>query len=161
MSEKIEFLNEIITYVKRTHKNENSFYTHLTNTSKLVEIFAPEKQYLIDAALYHSIYETCYFKYGGLHPLATRENIKKIIGEKAESIVYLFCNLKERIKIIISDYFETELQKDLYILELANYIDNFPETFESNHYVKIILEKLKDNYDFAIDLEKVKTFYSQ
>jgi hypothetical protein len=157
---KYDFLREVTSVIDVTH-NKKDFYWHLVRTSKITEVLCPENDYLINAALYHSIYETCYFIHNKLHPLITRDNIKKIIGERAERLVFLFCNLTDRTEIIISNYFKDDLQKDLYILELANYIENFPISFETHSDVIILLEKLKSEYNFIVNLDKIRLLLDQ
>ena len=89
------------------------------NTSGIVEklckdIGITESRYLIDAALFHSIYGTDYFEH---NTAITREKIALIIGEKAEQLVYFFCSLPDRnVQILQHKFTPDQLQRDLYIL---------------------------------------------
>ena len=81
-------------------------------------------EYLQNAGLFHSVYGTTYFK-----PKMTqdRETIRSLIGEKAENLVYLFCNIdrprKKNIELIQDD----EVREDLLKIERANAIDTQKE----------------------------------
>ena len=81
-------------------------------------------EYLQNAGLFHSVYGTTYFK-----PKMTqdRETIRSLIGEKAENLVYLFCNIdrprKKNIELIRDD----EVREDLLKIERANAIDTQKE----------------------------------
>ena len=67
--------------------------------------------------MFHSVYGTTYFK-----PKMTqdREVVRSLIGERAENLVYLFCNMdrprKNNIELIQDD----EVREDLLKIEEAN-----------------------------------------
>jgi uncharacterized protein (DUF2164 family) len=102
------------------HNNGKSFFQHLLNTSNIITTLFPTKQYLIDAGLFHSIYGTCYYNHG---IKISRTEIKSLIGNKSENLVYIFCNLENRTEVILQNKFKKDIQKDLYILEYANYLE--------------------------------------
>jgi len=74
-------------------------------------------QYLQDAGLFHSVYGTTYFK-----PKMTedREVVRSLIGDKAENLVYLFCNMKHPRKKNIELIQDDEVREDLLNIERAN-----------------------------------------
>ena len=121
-SEKLNFILEST----KTHKhNGKSFFDHLLQTSGIVEklcqkIGIEEYQYLVDAALFHSIYGTDYYEF---NEQITREKVISLIGERAEQLVHFFCSLPERNIQILQHKFDKSLQRDLYIIEYANLLE--------------------------------------
>lgn len=115
----------ILNLTKNIPHGNKTFFEHLYNTSKIIEKKFPDKDYLIDAGLFHSIYGTCYFDFKNN---LSRNQIKKIIGSRSEEIVYLFCTLENRTDKILEHKFEEPLQQDLYILEYANLLDQVNDT---------------------------------
>ena len=118
-------LNFILESTKAHKHNGKTFFDHLLQTSGIVEklcqkIGIKEYQYLVDAALFHSIYGTDYFEH---NTAISREKITLIIGERAEQLVYFFCSLPERNIQILQHKFDKRLQRDLYILEYANLLE--------------------------------------
>ena len=86
----------LLTQLK-THMVNHSggtLYEHLVGTYKLLKERGSE-EYVCLAGLYHSIYGTQFFKYQTTHD---RDTIKATIGEDAENLVWLFCNV-DRNKI--------------------------------------------------------------
>jgi len=77
-------------------------------------------QYLQDAGMFHSVYGTTYFK-----PKITqdRETIRSLIGEKAENLVYLFCNMEHPRKKNIELVEDDQVRKDLLVIEEKNSAD--------------------------------------
>ncbi len=121
-SEKLNFILEST----KTHKhNGKSFFDHLLQTSGIVEklcqkIGVEDSQYLIDAALFHSIYGNDYYEF---NEQITREKVISLIGEQAEQLVHFFCSLPERNIQILQHKFDKRLQRDLYIIEYANLLE--------------------------------------
>lgn len=76
-------------------------------------------EYVCMAGLYHSVYETEYFKIGKPY---TREEVREQIGNKAEQLVYEFCNTVPRVtKLIERDGdWSDQMYADLLDIELAN-----------------------------------------
>lgn len=136
-------LNFIYENTKDFPHGSKSFFEHLVNTSNIIKELFPNDQYLIDAGLFHSIYGTYYYKFDNK---ISRDTIKSIIGEKSENLVYIFCTLPNRTFQIIQNIFKREIQRDLYILEYANYL-------EQNGDKKIIDKIRTDLYEnFYIEL---------
>lgn len=133
MDKKLKFIYDLTKHVPHGNK---TFFQHLYNTSVVVKNIFPKKQYLIDAALYHAVYGSCYFKF---NLDLDRKVIKNLIGEKSENLVYTYCNLDNRTTKILEHKFNYELQKDLYILEYANFLDQL------NQYSLDKFKQLKEN----------------
>ena len=77
-------------------------------------------EYLQNAGLFHSVYGTTYFK-----PKMTedREAVRSLIGDKAENLVYLFCNMKHPRKKNIELIQDDEVREDLLKIERATFHD--------------------------------------
>ena len=156
--EKLEFIHKISKNIKHGSK---TFFDHLFNTSSIVEklcndIGISESRYLIDAALYHSIYGTDYFEH---NTAISREKIAVIIGEKAEQLVYFFCSLPDRnIQILQHKFTPAQLQRDLYILEYANLLEISVDDVQSTgalnpakiFRLKLLRANLIDHYKFTM-----------
>ena len=156
--EKLEFIHKITKNIKHGSK---TFFDHLFNTSSIVEklcndIGISESRYLIDAALYHSIYGTDYFEH---NTAISREKIAVIIGEKAEQLVYFFCSLPDRnIQILQHKFTPAQLQRDLYILEYANLLEISVDDVQSTgalnpakiFRLKLLRANLIDHYKFTM-----------
>jgi len=156
--EKLEFVHKISKNIKHGSK---TFFDHLFNTSSIVEklcndIGITESRYLIDAALYHSIYGTDYFEH---NTAISREKIAVIIGEKAEQLVYFFCSLPDRnIQILQHKFTPAQLQRDLYILEYANLLEISVDDVQSTgalnpakiFRLKLLRANLIDHYKFTM-----------
>ena len=156
--EKLEFVHKISKNIKHGSK---TFFDHLFNTSSIVEklcndIGISESRYLIDAALYHSIYGTDYFEH---NTAISREKIAVIIGEKAEQLVYFFCSLPDRnVQILQHKFTPDQLQRDLYILEYANLLEISVDDVQSTgalnpakiFRLKLLRANLIDHYKFTM-----------
>ena len=81
----IEYLQKLgADKVKHTTQNLLEHLIGVRNILKRMDV----SDFIQDAGLFHSVYGTAYFK-----PKITnnREEVKKLIGEKAEELAYLFC----------------------------------------------------------------------
>ncbi len=65
-----------------------TLYDHLTGTYNYLASWGAQ-EHVCSAGLFHSIYGTTIFQHRSV-PHSNREQIKKIIGEKAEDLVYTF-----------------------------------------------------------------------
>lgn len=118
--EKTQFIYDRSQQLIDYPNGRRTFFTHLLNTSLIIKKLFPEEQYLIDAGLYHSVYGTCYNRHENK---VSREKIRDLIGKKSENLVYIFCSLENRTDVILRHQFEKEKQRDLYILEYANILE--------------------------------------
>lgn len=156
--EKLEFIHGI---TKNIPHGRRSFFDHLFKTSAIIEklcndVGITESRYLIDAGLYHSIYGTCYFDH---KTEITREKVVLIIGEKAETLVQFYCNLSDRqIQILQHKFKPDQLQRDLYILEYANVVEQSVDDVKSTgalnpakiFMMRLLRANLMDHYNLKM-----------
>ena len=155
--EKLEFVHN---RTKDVRHGRRSFFDHLLKTSGIVEklcqqIGVEDSEYLIDAALFHSIYGTDYYEF---NEQITREKVISLIGENAEKLVHFFCSLPERNIQILQHKFHSSLQRDLYILEYANLLElsitDVQKTSALNpskiFRLKLLRANLMDHYKFKM-----------
>ncbi len=151
MNKKLKF---VFDKTKNVQHGNKTFFEHLYNTSKIIQQYFSEHQYLIDAGLYHAIYGTCYFEFDSN---IDRDHIKKIIGNDAENLVYFYSKIDNRIENILSHKFESKMQKDLYIIEYANLLEQINELDDiSFKHLKTIQQRLKYYYNLNMSLEPCK-----
>ena len=155
-----EKLNFILEATKSHKHTGRTFFDHLHRTSGIVKnlcdhIGIKDSEYLVDAALYHSIYGTDYYEF---NEQISREKVTSLIGEKAEKLVHFFCSLSDRSVQILQHKFESSLQRDLYILEYANVIEisiaDVQKTSALNpskiFRLKLLRANLIDHYKFKM-----------
>ena len=155
-----EKLNFILESTKSYKHNGKQFFDHLLQTSGIVEklcqqIGIDDSEYLVDAALFHSIYGTDYYEF---NEQITREKVISLIGENAEKLVHFFCSLPERNIQILQHKFQPSLQRDLYILEYANLLElsitDVQKTSALNpskiFRLKLLRANLIDHYGFKM-----------
>ena len=155
-----EKLNFILESTKSYKHNGKDFFNHLLQTSGIVEklcqqIGIDDSEYLVDAALFHSIYGTDYYEF---NEQITREKVISLIGENAEKLVHFFCSLPERNIQILQHKFQSSLQRDLYILEYANLLEisvtDVQKTSALNpskiFRLKLLRANLIDHYGFKM-----------
>ena len=155
-----EKLNFILESTKSYKHNGKQFFDHLLQTSGIVEklcqqIGISDSEYLVDAALFHSIYGTDYYEF---NEQISREKIISLIGENAEKLVHFFCSLPERNIQILQHKFQPSLQRDLYILEYANLLElsitDVQKTSALNpskiFRLKLLRANLIDHYGFNV-----------
>jgi len=81
-----DYLKELC--VDNTDHSGRTLYEHLCNVEKILKICRCEEEVCL-AGLYHSIYGTNFFT---VTTTLDRNKIKEIIGERAEFLVWVFCN---------------------------------------------------------------------
>jgi Rps23 Pro-64 3,4-dihydroxylase Tpa1-like proline 4-hydroxylase len=101
--------------------------------------------------MYHSIYGTSYFK---VDFEVDRKEVEEIIGKELEELVYFYCNLENRTQQILEHKFDEPLQKNLYILEYSNLLDQL--NIDVLNDVKIIQDRLLNHYRLHMDLNSLK-----
>jgi hypothetical protein len=97
---------------------DTNLFDHLLGTYKILkENSKPE--YICWAGLFHSIYETEYVSFNTVY---TRAQVISIIGERAENLVYIFCNLNPRINKLLNreGIWSNQVYADLLDIEIAN-----------------------------------------
>ena len=100
---------------------DTTLFDHLWGTYSILKK-QNKPEYLCLAGLFHSIYETEYFKFNTPY---TRNEVKDLIGEQAEILVYEFCNISPRTNKLIerSGNWSDQLYADLLDLEFVNAIE--------------------------------------
>jgi hypothetical protein len=132
----LEFLQKICSNIKHS---ESTLYEHLKNTWRILKIQKRSEDTCL-AGMFHSVYGTEFFD----QLLLDRENIKTIIGDSAEDLVFKFCSLTNRDEQLLND---NCFEKELIEIAYANLIE---EKFRNmSHESEIIAYKNK--------LEKIKT----
>lgn len=103
------------------HSGGRTLFTHLRGTYDLLDQWGAAEHVKV-AGLFHSIYGTNTFRHQCLQPTAkNRELVAKLIGPKAEHLVYLFCTSNR-------PRFNAEGQdlKELRLIEKANLQEQAP-----------------------------------
>jgi hypothetical protein len=144
MEEKVKFIYELTKGHKHSGKD---FFDHLKNTSDIIKEWFPQEQYLIDAGLYHSVYGTQSYHF---KERVTRDQVKKLIGEKSEKLAFVFCSLPNRVNRILEHNFTSDVQKDLYILEYANQLEQ-SDVLDNQDVISKIRCNLKKYYDTSLN----------
>jgi hypothetical protein len=134
LRKEIEFIESLHTD-KLKHSGRN-LLTHLMGTAKILEDF---KRPLIEqkAGLLHSIYGTDFYPDSSSLGV-TREQIKSLVGDECENLIFIFCKLTNRTESIISDMFVDPVKTQLRWIELANLI----EQKKDNSYTQRLRELL-------------------
>lgn len=134
MIDKFEWLCDKTSHIDHSG---STFYNHLYNTGKILYLMG-EHEYICDAGLYHSIYDTSYFK-ANLN--IDRDTVRNIIGVKAESLVFSFCSLQNRSFVLINSNFDNKQNHiNLLKIEYANLIEQ-NHTRQCNEQIKLIRER--------------------
>merc|ERR1712187_115660 len=112
---------------KLPHGGDRTLYQHLCGVEDLLaKAGRPVHEQI--AGLYHSIYGTDNSAAGGSSGygrsagLVTRAEVVKVIGFEAETLAFLFCNLKHRDDII-SCIFDEQTNQSLLWLEYTNLLE--------------------------------------
>jgi len=100
---------------------DRTLFSHLLGTYNLLKSQG-KPEYVCLAGLYHSVYETEYFKF---NTPFTREWVASIIGIDSEQLVYEFCNTVPRTTNLIDRRGEwtDQMYADLIDIDLANMIE--------------------------------------
>jgi hypothetical protein len=97
---------------------DTNLFDHLLGTYKILKKNG-KPEYICWAGLFHSVYETEYVSFNTVY---TRAQVISIIGEEAENLVYIFCNLNPRINKLLNreDIWSNQVYADLLDIEIAN-----------------------------------------
>jgi hypothetical protein len=94
---------------------------HLIGTARQLKRHGrPQAEVL--AGLFHSVYATDYYGLAAALSI-TRASVLTLIGNDAESLVYIFCNLKPRRSLLIQGTFREPLLHQLRWIEYCNMLD--------------------------------------
>lgn len=121
-------VNYIKEHVKNIQHSGKTFFEHLFNTMLILENMSKDSPGVsrdcILAGLFHSVYETEFFKYEKDKP--SRDTIKKLIGSYAENLVFEFCSLTNRFHTILTGEgknYDRDFHKCLAQIEFANLME--------------------------------------
>lgn len=96
-----------------------TFFDHLFKCMMMLkESGFPQEVYL--AALYHSVYDTEFFKADLNIP---RETIKEIIGPDSERLSHMFCTLRPRLETILNGNLSVTDRYHLALIEYVNLVE--------------------------------------
>ncbi len=99
------------------HFQGRNLFDHLCGTAKLIKEWGGQ-EYMINAALCHSIYGTFTFD-KELVSYSNREKIQDLIGNMAENLVYIFCCADKR-------HFYNQMEQNLDLIEIKNqFLNNY------------------------------------
>jgi len=72
--------------------SDRGLFDHLLGTRQLL-VEWEARPALCDAGLFHSVYSTDHYELKAL-PLSRRDDVRELIGDEAESLVFLFCMMR-------------------------------------------------------------------
>jgi hypothetical protein len=113
-----DIFNYFLLISKDIQHSDSTYKDHCVGIYNILkEMKLPENICL--AGLFHSVYSTEYFK---ISNPPTREEIQKVIGNEAEQLVYVFCNLRNRHNVILNNSFNFDKQFHIALasIEYAN-----------------------------------------
>ena len=124
-------LNFIYNLTKDISHSNTTFFQHLAGTFGILKAMKMTRDVCF-AGLFHSIYDTEFFK-AGLN--ITREDVQELIGTDAEALAYEFCSVRPRKDHILS---KTPNQEKLATIEYANILEQSPRIrVDSEYFAKI------------------------
>jgi hypothetical protein len=83
--------------------SDRGLFDHLLGTRQLLVEWGARPT-LCDAGLFHSIYSTEHYELKAI-PLSMRDEVRRMIGDEAESLVWVFCMMRRKT-------FDENLRKD-------------------------------------------------
>jgi hypothetical protein len=118
-------VDPIAFLLERTKNHGHSgktFFEHLYNTMFILEK-GKENKDLCAAGLFHSIYGTEFYKFND--PSITRDQVRHLIGDYAESLVFEFCILFDRFNVLVNNTknYNKKFRRDLIKIEIANLME--------------------------------------
>lgn len=108
-------------HTSKIHHLDRTLYIHLLGTYNLLKRNG-KPEYVCLAGLFHSVYETEYFEF---NTPFTRDEVKKLIGEDAETLVYEFCNTRPRTTNLVerNGSWSDRVYADLLDIDITNMIE--------------------------------------
>jgi hypothetical protein len=92
LENRLRFLREANT--EGMPHSDRGLFDHLRGTRQLLVEWGARPA-LCDAGLFHSIYSTEHFEQTAVPP-TRRDEVRQLIGEEAESLVWLFCMMRRK-----------------------------------------------------------------
>ena len=107
--------------INKKHSGK-TFFEHLINTNNIAIRLGADDP-VADACNFHSIYGTEF--YNDVPTGITRDWVVSLIGAKAEELVHIFCNTKNRFDAFVNSYSKdrSELNKNLLFIEYCNLLE--------------------------------------
>ena len=143
------------------HHSGRTLYEHLSNVEKILKICRCNDHVCL-AGLFHSIYGTSIFK---KQTTNDRQKIKEVIGERAEFLVWIFCNAKrpfcwffdKRIPLKNGSHIRIDdlTLKELHMIESANLIEQQEGLNEILSFATLDTTKFDKEYEIYTRDENV------
>jgi hypothetical protein len=92
LENRLRFLRKAST--EQMPHTEIGLFDHLLGTRRLLVEWAARLA-LCDAGLFHSVYSTDHYELKAI-PLSMRDEVRQLIGDEAESLVWLFCMMRRK-----------------------------------------------------------------
>src|SRR5580704_14622773 len=92
LDKRVQFLRGV--NIEAREHSERGLLDHLLGTRQLLLEWGA-RPVLCDAGLFHSVYGTEGYKHATL-PLSMRSRVQELIGNEAESLVWLFCFMRRK-----------------------------------------------------------------
>jgi hypothetical protein len=92
LDKRVQFLRDV--NIEAREHSERGLLDHLLGTRQLLLEWGA-RPVLCDAGLFHSIYGTEGYQHATL-PLSMRSRLQELIGNEAESLVWLFCFMRRK-----------------------------------------------------------------
>ena len=102
LENRLRFLRKAST--EQMPHSEVGLFDHLLGTRRLL-VEWKARPALCDAGLFHSVYSTEHYELKAI-PLSMRDEVRQLIGDEAESLVWLFCMMRRKT------LFDQKLHKD-------------------------------------------------
>ncbi len=93
LENRLRFLRKASTE-QMPHSSEVGLFDHLLCTRRLL-VEWEARPALCDAGLFHSVYSTEHYELKAI-PLSMRDEVRQLIGDEAESLVWLFCMMRRK-----------------------------------------------------------------
>jgi hypothetical protein len=92
LEDRLRFLRKART--EQMPHSERGLFDHLLGTRQLL-VEWEARPALCDAGLFHSVYSTEHYELKAI-PLSMRDEVRQLIGDEAESLVWLFCMMRRK-----------------------------------------------------------------
>lgn len=113
-----------------------TFFDHLYNCMMMLKDSGFSQEVYL-AALYHSVYDTEFFK-ANLN--ISREKVTELIGPDSEKLAYLFCTLRPRLHTILNSKLS---EKDRYNLCLMEYVNLIEQKVRNESQINELMKIIK------------------
>lgn len=138
-----EEFNKFKTFTSKIHHCDKTLFDHLNGVYNILKNDLNQPEYVCLAGLFHSIYDTEYFKISSSY---NRNNVKKLIGSDAEYLVYEFCRVEDRVNKLIfrRENWNDQTYINLLQIEVANMLEQRYYTYEVQLLNAILKQETKN-----------------